>query len=165
MNSKIKKSCLKIIFYFISLWLLFFLASIITVRIDTNISVNENFKNNIIPIVMMALSLLSFSLNFFVRDKTKGSINPSYKIKRVENKNYEFLTFLTTYIIPLVFINFNNINHIFVIAILLIFTGAIFTKMDLYLANPTLALFYKLYEIQVETKEGSKTITVISKIE
>ena len=163
MKNNNSKTFLKVVFYFMSLWLLFLLASIITIKIEPDKSIKQNFQMNIIPIVLMVLSALSFLLNFIVKDKTKSAANPSYTVKKVENKNYEFLTFLTTYIIPLVFINFNSINHIFVIAILLIFTGVVFTKMDLYLANPTLALFYKLYEIQIETNSGNRIITVISK--
>lgn len=158
------KIFLKIKFYFMSLWLLFLLACIITIQIDNSISIVNNFRENVIPIVLFVLSGVSFILNFTVKDKTKGAINPGYKIIKVKNKNYEFLTFLTTYIIPLVFIDFNNLNHFIVVVILLIFIGVIFTKMDLYLANPTLALFYKLYELKVEVKKDEfKNITVISK--
>lgn len=158
------KIFLKIKFYFMSLWLLFLLAFIITIEIDNSISVVDNFRANVVPIVLFVLSGVSFMLNFTVKDKTKGTINPGCKITKVENKNYEFLTFLTTYIIPLVFIDFNNVKHLIVVLILLIFIGVVFTKMDLYLANPTLALFYKLYELKVEIKKDEfKNITVISK--
>ena len=163
MKNNNRKIFLKVIFYFMSLWLLFLLASIITFKIEPDKSIKQNLQMNFFSLVLMGLSVLSFSLNFVVKDKTKSAANPSYTVKKVENKNYEFLTFLTTYIIPLVFINFNNKNHIIVIILLLIFTGIVFTKMDLYLANPTLALFYKLYEIQIETNSGDRIITVISK--
>ena len=46
---------------------------------------------------------------------------------------------------------------------ILLFTGFVFAKMDLFLANPTLALFYKLYEIEVEIEGENKRITVITK--
>ena len=67
----------------------------------------------------------------------------------VENENFEYLTFLTTYIIPLVCINLDEVRYVFVLFILLIIIGIIFVRSDFYLGNPTLALMnYKLYRIR-----------------
>lgn len=157
------KILLKIIFYFISLWLLFLLVSIITIDIDFSIGLKDNLRKNIVSLIALLLSIVSFSLRLFIKDKTKSTTNPGYKIIKIENKNYDFLTFLSTYIIPLVFIDFNNLKQIIVVVALLVFMGIVFAKMNLYLANPTLALFYNLYGIDVDTNNGNKTVTVISK--
>ena len=157
------KSLLKTIFYFISLWLFFLLVSIITFQIDNSIGIKDNLTKNIVSLIALVLSVLSLSLCLVVKDKTKSTTNPVYRIKKIENKNYDFLTFLSTYIIPLVFVDFSSLKQIIVLVILLGFMGFVFTKMNLYLANPTLALFYNLYEIEVEEKNGNKTVTVISK--
>lgn len=119
---------LKIKFYFMSLWLLFLLAFIITIEINNSISFVDNLRANVVPIVLLVLAGISFLLNFTVIDKTKGTINPGYKITKVENRNYEFLTFLTTYIIPLVFIDFYSVKHLIVVLILLIFVGVVLQK-------------------------------------
>lgn len=157
------KILLKIIFYFISLWLLFLLVSIITIDIDFSIGLKDNLRKNIVSLIALLLSIVSFSLRLFIKDKTKSTTNPGYKIIKIENKNYDFLTFLSTYIIPLVFIDFNNLKQIIVVVALLVFMGIVFAKMNLYLANPTLALFYNLYRIDVDTNNGNKTVTIISK--
>ena len=91
----------------------------------------------------------------------QGSLNPVYKICHVENSNYEYLTFLTTYIIPLVCFDFNNVKYIIAFILILIITGIIFVKMDLYISNPTLVLLgYKLYKIRL--KDYNDVFTVIS---
>lgn len=160
---KKKKTLLKITFYFISLWLLFISAAIVSARIDLDDSFSDNFKNSIVSIIFIALAIGSFALKGYVKDKTKGSANPNYTIIKIENKNYEFLAYLTAYIIPLIFVDFNDKRYLIVLAIVLVFTGFVFTKMDLFLANPTLALFYKLYEIEVKIGSNIERITVISK--
>lgn len=158
-----KKTVSKITFYIISLWMLFCSAAIISTRINLKTNLIDNLKNNFLAIVFFALAIVSFSLQLIVKDKIKGTVNPTYKIIKLENKNYEFLTYLTAFIIPLVFIDFTKIKYLIVLVLILLFTGFVFAKMDLFLANPTLALFYKLYEIEVEIEGENKRITVITK--
>ena len=158
-----KKTVSKITFYIISLWMLFCSAMVISARIDLTAKLIDNLKNNILAIVFFIFAIISFSLQLVVKDKIKGTINPTCKIIKVENKNYEFLTYLTAFIIPLVFIDFTKLKYLIVLILILFFTGFVFAKMDLFLANPTLALFYKLYEIEVEIEDENKKITVITK--
>ena len=68
---------------------------------------------------------------------------------------------MTTYIIPLVCFDFNNVKFIIAFILILIITGIIFVKMDLYISNPTLVLLgYKLNKIRL--KDYNDVITVIS---
>ena len=91
----------------------------------------------------------------------KGAANPYYEIQQIENSNYEFLTFISTYIIPMICINFDKTRYKLVFFIILTIIGVIFVKMNLYLANPILALMgYKLYTINTENREE---ISIISK--
>lgn len=93
-----------------------------------------------------------------------GVTNPPAKIISIQNENYEYLTFLTTYIIPLICINLEETRYVIVLIILLIIIGSIFVKMDLYLGNPTLALLgYHLYRIKVEKIAENEDLLVISK--
>jgi len=94
----------------------------------------------------------------------KGVTNPPYKIKAIKNENYEYLTFLTTYIIPLICIDFGNIRYIIVLVVLLIIIGYIFVKMDLYYGNPTLALMgYRLYRAEIEGLDVPDGVVLITK--
>lgn len=92
----------------------------------------------------------------------KGVSNPPFMIEAIENENYEYLTFLTTYIIPLICIDLSDLRYVIVLGILLIIIGSIFVQMDLYYGNPTLALMgYKLYKVKL--KNFDHEVTVISK--
>ena len=91
-------------------------------------------------------------------------MQPSVKIVSIKNENYEYLTFLTTYIIPLVCIDLSSLRYIIVLTLLLIIIGFIFIKMDFYLGNPTLALMgYRLYKIAIDSNEFSNEILIISR--
>lgn len=74
------------------------------------------------------------------------------------------MTFLSTYIIPLICIDFDDIRYVFVLLILLIVIGAIFVKMDLYYGNPTLALLgYKIYRATLKDVNAPDGVILISK--
>ena len=94
-----------------------------------------------------------------------GAANPCRRITKIENVNYEFLTFLTTYIIPICF-DFDKTRYKIVFLILLIIIGIVFVKMNLYVANPILAIMgYRLYKVSVDKKKDNKDILVISRSE
>lgn len=85
----------------------------------------------------------------------KGTPELSFKIREVENIDYEHLTFLTTYIIPLVCFQFENFRYVVVFIILLIVIGSIYIRTDLFYANPTLALLrFRIYRITGEFRTG-----------
>lgn len=156
----------KIGLFFLSLWLFFILTIIITIHIP--ICFSENWKfigwielliKNIIPIlciiglVVGLYSYLDFSYQL------KKSTDMPFLITKVENINYEHLTFLTTYIVPLVCFNFIEIRYQIVLLILLIVICIIYVKTDLFYANPTLALLgFKIYKVdgkfENENREG-----------
>lgn len=145
--SKTQNMLLKVRFYIISLWLLFFLVTICTIQIpclQTTIPIYDKImlllKTNIFPIITIILCVVCFVLVSITEFEWKGSSNPPYTIKAIKNENYEYLTFLTTCIIPLVCIDFEDVRYIAVFVILLFVIGIIFIKMDLYYGNPTLAI-------------------------
>ena len=164
-------SSLKIRFYIMSLWLLFFLVAICTISIPCFEGIQTIkgkiiliLSENIFPIISIIMCIVCFFLLQVTKYEWKGVSYPPHKIKEIKNENYEYLTFLTSCIIPLVCINFDNIRNIIVFYILLFVLGVIFIKMDLYYGNPTLAIFgYKLYKIKVESTKESNEIIVITK--
>jgi len=158
--------------YIISLWLLFFL--IIVVTVDIPLCFGEKCKfvgwemlvaTNIVPIV--AFSLVLTGMFFYVRFdyRTKGSKKLPAEVIKVEDVNYEHLTFLTTYIIPLICFNLTSTRYVIVLAILLIFIGIIYIKTDKFYANPTLAVLgFRLYKVTLKTRISQKeNIIVITK--
>ncbi len=143
----------KIGLFFLSLWLLFLLLIIITADIPMCFSKNSEFvgfgyliSHNIIPLFcIISLIIGAFSYYDFIFT-TKGSPNLSFEIMEIENIDYEHLTFLTTYIFPLITFNFVSIRYQIVFFILLLVIGIIYIRTDLFYANPTLAILrFRIY--------------------
>ena len=107
------------------------------------------FENNYLSFISFALVLVSYILLKQLEYRWNGTRNLSVKIVEVEEQNYEYLTFLTTYIIPLACLNLDELRYVIVQFILLILIGFIFVQSEFYLGNPTLALMhYRLYKVK-----------------
>lgn len=152
----------KIGMFFLSLWLLFILIILITAKIPYCFSKEAVFvgwsflfTNNIIPILCTIALLISYiSYRDFIH-QTKGTPELSFKITDVENIDYEHLTFLTTYIIPLVCFQFENLRYIFAFVIILFVIGLIYIRTDLFYANPTLAILnFRIYKVSGVFRNG-----------
>ena len=171
-SSKSKEqTCLKIEFYILSLRLLFVLAFVLTVDIPISFAPDAEFigfwpliKRNWVAIISLLMVLVSWIISQKLEHRFKGAHNPVAEIISIKNENYEHLTFLTTYIIPLICISLDEIRYIIVFIIVLIVIGEIYVRMDLYLGNPTLALSgYHLYRIEANGISSTDGILVISK--
>lgn len=165
-----KQKFLRIQFYYISLWLLFVLSAIGTLKIfnenGTFIGLKNLIPYNVLPIIFVAFSIVSLILLLNVRHKLKGTVNPSHTIKSVKNENYEIMTFVATYIVPLACINLLDFKYFIIFILLIIVLGIITAKMNLYMANPTLSLFgYKLYSVEVSDPKSPGEYIVISRDE
>ncbi|MDG3438061.1 hypothetical protein P5E63_19480 [Vibrio parahaemolyticus] len=158
--------------YILSLWLLFFLIIVVTADITmcfgdgcSFIGFSSLISKNIIPLV--ALFFLLFGVFFYIRFdyRISGSKKLPSKIEKIEDLNYEHLTFLTTYIIPLICFNLSSPRYVFALMFLLIVIGIIYVKTDKFYANPTLAVLgYRLYKVKVRTRaEVKENIVVITK--
>ncbi len=170
-GTKMNKLSIKIEFYILSLWLLFVLIFLLTVDIPIAFLPDAEFigflpliKRNWLAIISLLMALTGVIISCRLKHKFRGTHNPPTDIISIKNENYEYLTFLTTYIIPLICINLNEVRYVIVLGILLIIIGSIFVKMDLYLGNPTLALLgYRLYRIESKDVPSKDGILVISK--
>lgn len=152
----------KIGLFFLSLWLLFVLIIVITIDIPICFSDNSSFvgighllSHNIIPIIcLMAIGIGIFSY-FDFKFQMKGSPELSFQIEVIENIDYEHLTFLTTYIIPLVCFQFKELRYLLVFGIILVVIGIIYVRTDLFYANPTLAIFkYRIFKVNGKFRNG-----------
>lgn len=162
----------KIGLFFLSLWLFFILTVIITSKVPRYFGSNWVFIGwtelsllNIIPIFCIIGIVIGVYSYFDFRFVLKGATNMPFIITKIESINYEHLTFLTTYIVPLVCFNFDNIRYQIVLLFLLIVICAIYVRTDLFYANPTLALLgFKIYKIDGEFEGGLREgIILISK--
>lgn len=165
-----KETMLKIKFYIISILILLVLAVFIDIKLfDTNgafLGVYDLICCNWFSIISIVFIIMGFIFLLLQNHELNGAANPCCRITKIENVNYEFLTFLTTYIIPLICFDFDKTRYKIVFLILLIIIGIVFVKMNLYVANPILAIMgYRLYKVSVDKKKDNKDILVISRSE
>lgn len=162
---------LKVEFYILSLWLLFALIFLLTVDIPISFSRDAQFvgiipllQRNWLALLSLFMVLTGIKIMSKLKHRFEGVNNPPTEITSIKSENYEYLTFLTTYIIPLICIDLDKIRYVIVLGILLVIIGSVFVKMDLYLGNPTLALLgYRLYRVEVKGISSSDGIVIISK--
>ncbi len=97
-----------------------------------------------------------------IKNNFSGSSTLPRKVINAQNKNFDGLSFLFTYIIPLIaFYNNSSDRSLLVFVVLIVITGIIFVNTSLFYANPTLILFrYVLYECELD---GGEVIIVITK--
>lgn len=185
-NEKHCENLIKIFLYIISLNLLFILTiiKIIIINIQKlyinqnfniknfklfliSFNINElNFENLYLLIFCVLLFLISELLFLIVRSKYfKKSSNIPVKITHLEKKDSESITFLVTYIVPLLFIDFRKWDEIIMAILILFIIGIMSIKTDLYLSNPTLSLKgFKIYRVSVAINSIENTIpkTILS---
>ena len=92
----------------------------------------------------------------------RGATKISFKVIKIENINYEYTSFLTSYIIPLIGLNLNGMQQITIIIFLLIVIGIIYVKTNLFYSNPVLALFgFHLYKVDGSFKNNKQKNGII----
>lgn len=118
--------------------------------------------NNRLSLFFLAISTaaLAYYFIFSAVNFRSGFKNP-VRIRKVENTGVEYLSYLSTYIVPFVGLKLGTWNELVATALLFGLIGFIYTRTNLIYANPTLALFgYYLYRV---TLDNGDQRTVISK--
>tara|TARA_R110002110_G_scaffold147129_2_gene337343 strand:- start:42061 stop:42645 length:585 start_codon:yes stop_codon:yes gene_type:complete len=162
----------KIDLYILSLGLLFVFFIIITASIpfcSGNNCLFVGFKELLSRnyIATASFTLLIYCVYAYKRFSfdLKGATDLPFEIKKIEGINYEHLTFLATYVVPLISFDFDSLRQMVVLSLLLIVMGIIYIKTDLFYANPSLALLgFHIYRVDGDFKTGLKEgIIVISR--
>ena len=147
--------------YLSSLWLLFLMLIVINVDIPIDFSDDAKFigvlplvNRNIVPVIGIIMLMISTVFVKTFNYKVSSGTQEYFVIKKIKNKNYEHLTFLTTYIIPLICFDLSKFRYTLVLLMLLVVIGMIYVQTDIYYANPTLAILgFHLYEVDVELRD------------
>ncbi|EDP6879964.1 TPA: hypothetical protein R1763_000617 [Campylobacter lari] len=157
--------------FLLSLWLLFICLIVLTFKFPKNFDTSymnllcSFVKNNIISLsCIIILVYLYFVYKYFNYRASNGSYSgTTYCILESKDIEYENLTFLTTYIIPLVGIDVDTAKEFIVFLILLIAIGVIHIKTDRFYTNPTLSLFgFRIYKIKLDS-DTDEELMIISK--
>jgi len=158
--------------YILSLWFLFLLIIVVTIDVPICFQNDCSFiglkalaSRNVVPAV--ALILVGLGALYYLRFNYKiaGSRSIPVEVSSVEDINYEHLTFLTTYIIPLICFNLTSGRYLIALGLLLVVIGVIYVRTDKFYANPTLAVLgFRLYSANVTRRTGEKVkVTLITR--
>ena len=158
-NRAIKNTAMKIEMYIISLWLFFVLAIIATADISIFFSKTSLWSDwtkllrmNVIPLICIGFLILCVVFFQQFKYKLEGAMQLPIKLTTVKNINCEYLSFLITYIFPLVLVDFKEPRQVMILSILIIIMGIIYVKTNMFYSNPTLALLnYRIYEVDTES--------------
>ncbi len=163
---------LKIQLYVLSLWLLFLLLFVNKINISIHFGNGYEFigfrtllKDNIIPLICVIFVFMGFVFYGKFKYIIKGAKSLPEQIVEIENINWEHLTFLVTYVVPLLSFDLdfdlsNDRNGLMFFLVLLII-GMIYVKTNMFYNNPTLAILgYHIYKAKTTNKNH---IILISK--
>lgn len=154
----------KLNLYILSLGLLFIFFIIVTINIPmcfgdgcSLMKFKELPKSNLVALISGILLLYCvFAYKKFDFD-LNGATDIPFEITKVQGINYEHLTFLATYVVPLISFDFESGRQMIVLALLLIVMGVIYIKTDLFYANPSLALMgFHIYQGDGSFKTGDR---------
>lgn len=163
-----KTILLKLSLYMISLWILFFM--LIVLKIDvSNIPCEINcstikrlFCKNIFSLICILFILSGVAGYVLFKDLLKNAKQLPIKLKECESVNYENLSFLATYIIPLVCFPMQTDREIFVMFAVIIIIGCIFVKTNLYYTNPSLVLLgFNVYKVKTDSQKFGEGIIIV----
>lgn len=157
----------KIELYLISLGPLFVLLLVSTVQIPycsgdncQFIGWDKLFYSNVVPIVcgvvLIATAIMYFRFNYM----TQGATQMPEKIAEIENIQFENLSFLATYIIPLVAFDLSKTRGCIMLLLVLLLMGSIFINTNTFYLNPSLAVLgYRIYKVVTSTNDKLIIIT------
>ena len=115
--------------------------------------------HNPIALVLLAVGLAGLSgLKFFRSKYINASTDEIEAVASVEDKDFEMLTFLFTYIVPLIAFGQNlDLDHMkdFISFVVIGWAlGYLYVRTDLYMSNPVLLYFgLHLYKVHLKQNE------------
>lgn len=146
---------LKLSLYCISLWIL--MLMLIVFKIDVSkMSIKpslyeclEFIKKNIFSCICLGIIIFGMIGFVYFRDCLKNAKELPVEVEECESVNYENLSFLATYVIPLVCFPMKTAREIFVLFGVIVIIGCIFVKTNMYYTNPSLVLLgFNIYSVK-----------------
>ena len=161
---------LKLSLYCISLWILMFMLIVLKLEIPEFCDKGrlqfflEFVESNIFSLICFVIIVLGLMGYCYFKDSLKNAKRLPVVIETCESVNYENLSFLATYVIPLVCFPLENEREMFVLFAVITIIGCIFVKTNLYYTNPSLVLLgFNVYSIKCKDNKGFGTGIVIVK--
>lgn len=110
------------------------------------------FKDIKISIFLITLIILTLISIFTCIDLKKTKGNENYKFNSIENTGDTMISYMMTYIVPILSIDISNGKTLIVNLILYIMVGFMYIKLGLIYLNPLLLIFgYYIYKAENDT--------------
>ncbi len=124
--------------------------------------------SSIAPLIFFLAGCLGLlGLKLFNKIYLKTSSDTTIKVASVVNKDFEMLTFLMTYVLPLIAFGQNlannNVKESVFFSIITFGLGVLYIRTELYMSNPVL-LYYNLKLLHL-TNDKDEEILVLSRDE
>lgn len=145
---------------------------LIVLKIDVSsipFKINANnvalfLSGNRISCICIAFIIMGGIGYWWFADSLNNAKNLPVEILKCESVNYENLSFLATYIIPLVCFPMETDREVFVMFSVIVIIGCIFVKTNLYYTNPSLILLgFNVYKVKTDSKKVFQQGIVIVK--
>lgn len=159
----------RIQYYLLSLWALFLIEVVLTLDVSI-LKESYSFKNiilaNRITMVFLVLILIDLFLWIRLRRKMKRSPKNPIKIAKIEERNSDYLVFISTIVMPLIAIEIGDFRSIIVFSILIIVIFIALLRTEQMFANPTLAVLgFRFYEVEHALEKFPSPVSLITKEE
>jgi hypothetical protein len=156
-------------YYLLSLWALFLIEVVLTINVSF-LKKPYSLKNIILPnriaIVFLILVLIDLFLWIRLRRKIKRSPKNPIKITKIEEKNSDYIVFISTIVMPLIAIEIVDLWPVIVFSILIIVIFIVLLRAEQIFANPTLAVLrFRFYEIEHSSGNFPPPVSLITKEE
>lgn len=124
----------------------------------------ENIKFGVY-IILISIILEYAILKLFEKVCCDVSGEQTELVTKVENRNFELLSFVTSVFLPLISFQYDQLSHWLVTLLIIILIGHIFCISDGYFTNPTLAIFhFRLYEVELDNmNRNSRKMIILCK--
>ena len=155
---------LKIMLYNLSLlplYIVYFLKTfdlLPVCDIDTSLKWYEIVLNFIFilykPLIFIVLGMVGFVTFLYLQKQTRLKNKLPDKIESFKRVDYEHLTFLATFILPVFALDLKTIKDLMILFFILLFMGVVYIKSEMYYLNPVFLIFgWYLYKIKRSNSE------------
>ena len=122
-------------------------------------------RQNVVPLMCIGLSVLGGIGYIYFKDCLDNAKGMPVEITECRSVNYENLSFLATYIIPLVCFPMERKREIFVLFAVILIIGCIFVKTNLFYTNPSLVLLgFNIYTVKGKEAEEEQIVICRGKL-
>lgn len=110
------------------------------------------YPNGLILFIVVVLVLLGLLGLYLFKNNLQYGREDAQIFNNIKSKEFEHLTFIATYVLPLLAYQIKDVKSFIVFLLLLILIGFLYVKLNWYYLNPVLLLFgYSIYSAEANS--------------